>query len=97
MGEKTVDRLGCSCDGLKTVHHSHSISLGVLFSLSIPKLGEGNYGTVYRGRDLQTGEFVAMKLMRPRHSPGQDGEDALSASTIREISSKNVAHFTLLP
>ena len=45
------------------------------------KLGEGTYGIVYKCRDLQTGEIVAMKKIRLEKE-----DDGVPSTAIREIS-----------
>ena len=44
-------------------------------------LGEGTYGVVYKGRDRQTGRFVAMKKIKLE----TEGE-GISSTTLREVS-----------
>lgn len=44
-------------------------------------IGKGAYGVVYKGRDLKTGQFVAMKMIRI-----QNTEEGMPMSAIREIS-----------
>ncbi|KAJ2358658.1 Cyclin-dependent kinase catalytic subunit, partial [Coemansia sp. RSA 2618] len=49
--------------------------------LKLDKVGEGTYGVVYKARDLQSGETVAMKKIR------LDAEDeGVPSTSIREIS-----------
>ncbi|XP_034828001.1 cyclin-dependent kinase 1 [Maniola hyperantus] len=49
--------------------------------LKIEKIGEGTYGVVYKGKNKQTGQFVAMKKIR------LDSEDeGIPSTAIREIS-----------
>jgi len=45
------------------------------------KLGEGTYGIVYKCRDLQTGEIVALKKIRLEKE-----DDGVPSTAIREIS-----------
>lgn len=44
------------------------------------KLGEGTYGVVYKGRDIRTKRFVALKNIRL-----DNGEDGMPGTSIREI------------
>lgn len=44
------------------------------------RLGEGSYGTVYRGKDLKTGEVVALKKVRIHNE-----KDGFPKSSIREV------------
>jgi serine/threonine protein kinase len=44
------------------------------------KLGEGTYGTVYKGRNMRTGETIAVKVMKL----GSD-EEGVPATAIREV------------
>ncbi|XP_071941872.1 cyclin-dependent kinase 4-like [Antedon mediterranea] len=46
----------------------------------IEKIGTGAYGTVYRGRDKDTGDVVALKRIRI-----QGAEEGMPMSTLREI------------
>ncbi|KAK4988018.1 negative regulator of the PHO system [Elasticomyces elasticus] len=46
----------------------------------LEKLGEGTYATVYKGRNRQTGEFVALKEIH------LDAEEGTPSTAIREIS-----------
>ncbi|KAJ2218827.1 Cyclin-dependent kinase catalytic subunit, partial [Coemansia sp. RSA 485] len=49
--------------------------------LKLDKVGEGTYGVVYKARDMQTGETVAMKKIR------LEGDDeGVPSTAIREIS-----------
>ncbi|XP_045770226.1 cyclin-dependent kinase 1 [Maniola jurtina] len=49
--------------------------------VKIEKIGEGTYGVVYKGKNKQTGQFVAMKKIR------LDSEDeGIPSTAIREIS-----------
>lgn len=45
------------------------------------KLGEGTYGIVYKCRDLQTGQIVALKKIRLEKE-----DDGVPSTAIREIS-----------
>ena len=45
------------------------------------KLGEGTYGVVYKCKDLQTGEIVALKKIRLEKE-----DDGVPSTAIREIS-----------
>ena len=44
-------------------------------------LGEGTYGVVYKGRDRQTGRFVAMKKIKL-----ETEEEGIPSTTLREVS-----------
>ncbi|KAK5017005.1 negative regulator of the PHO system, partial [Cryomyces antarcticus] len=46
----------------------------------LEKLGEGTYATVFKGRNRQTGEFVALKEIH------LDSEEGTPSTAIREIS-----------
>jgi len=47
----------------------------------LQKLGEGTYGVVYKGKDVKTGEFVAIKRIKLDHS-----DEGVPATTLREVS-----------
>ncbi len=47
----------------------------------IEKLGEGTYGIVYKCKDLQTNEIVALKKIRLEKE-----DDGVPSTAIREIS-----------
>lgn len=49
------------------------------------KIGEGAYGVVYKARDALSNKLVAIKKMGVKDSK-EDGEDGISATTLREIS-----------
>jgi len=52
------------------------------------KLGEGTYGVVYKAKNLQTGEIVAIKKIRLEKE-----DDGVPSTAIREISLlKNLKH-----
>jgi len=56
----------------------------------IEKIGEGTYGEVYRGRDIQTGQIIAMKKIRLLDAE----EEGVPSTTLREISLlKELSHF----
>lgn len=57
----------------------------------LEKLGEGTYATVYKGRNHQTGEMVALKEIR------LDTEEGIPSTAIREISlMKELKHENVL-
>jgi serine/threonine protein kinase len=45
------------------------------------KLGEGTYGTVYKAKDRNTGEIVALKKIKLEHA-----DEGIPSTAIREIS-----------
>ena len=49
--------------------------------LKIEKIGEGTYGVVYKGRNRQTGQLVALKKIRLTSE-----EEGVPSTAIREIS-----------
>lgn len=49
--------------------------------LKIEKIGEGTYGVVYKGKNRETGNYVAMKKIRV-----ESEEEGLPSTAIREIS-----------
>ena len=52
------------------------------------KLGEGTYGVVYKAKNLETGEIVAIKKIRLEKE-----DDGVPSTAIREISLlKNLRH-----
>lgn len=54
----------------------------------LEKLGEGTYGVVYKAKNLQTGEIVAIKKIRLEKE-----DDGVPSTAIREISLlKNLKH-----
>lgn len=54
----------------------------------LDKLGEGTYGVVYKAKNLQTGEIVAIKKIRLEKE-----DDGVPSTAIREISLlKNLKH-----
>lgn len=54
----------------------------------LDKLGEGTYGVVYRAKNMQTGEIVAIKKIRLEKE-----DDGVPSTAIREISLlKNLKH-----
>jgi cyclin-dependent kinase 2 len=54
----------------------------------LEKLGEGTYGVVYKARNTETGEFVAIKKIRLEKE-----DDGVPSTAIREISLlKNLKH-----
>ncbi|CAB1353860.1 unnamed protein product [Coregonus sp. 'balchen'] len=46
----------------------------------VAEIGGGAYGTVYKARDLESGQFVALKSVRV-----QTDQDGLPISTVREV------------
>ena len=46
-------------------------------------LGKGSYGTVYRAIDLETGEVVAIKLMKLRVKSKEHAEEIPEVKTLR--------------
>lgn len=54
----------------------------------LDKLGEGTYGVVYKAKNLETGEIVAIKKIRLEKE-----DDGVPSTAIREISLlKNLKH-----
>ena len=47
----------------------------------IEKVGEGTYGTVFKGKNLKTGEIVAMKKIKL-----ESEDEGVPSTAIREIS-----------
>ena len=47
----------------------------------ISKIGEGTYGVVYKAKDLQTSEIVALKKIRL-----ENPDEGVPSTAIREIS-----------
>lgn len=46
----------------------------------VAEIGGGAYGTVYKARDKDSGQFVALKSVRV-----QTNQDGLPLSTVREV------------
>ncbi|TBU05913.1 cyclin-dependent kinase, partial [Hamiltosporidium magnivora] len=58
----------------------------------IEKIGEGTYGVVYKAKDKNTGEIVALKKIR-----FENENDGVPSTTIREISIlKTLKHSTII-
>ena len=56
--------------------------------IKMEKLGEGTYGVVFKGKNKQTGEIVAIKKIRLEKE-----DDGVPSTAIREISLlKNLKH-----
>ncbi|CAD8056911.1 unnamed protein product [Paramecium sonneborni] len=59
----------------------------------LEKIGEGTYGLVYKARDNQTGDIVALKKIRMDHE-----DEGVPSTAIREISLlKEVQHPNIVP
>jgi cyclin-dependent kinase 2 len=59
----------------------------------IDKIGEGTYGVVYKARDLDCGDMVAMKRIRFQHE-----DEGIPSTAIREISLlKTLKHPNIVP
>ncbi|CAK85489.1 unnamed protein product (macronuclear) [Paramecium tetraurelia] len=59
----------------------------------LEKIGEGTYGLVYKAKDNQTGEIVALKKIRMDHE-----DEGVPSTAIREISLlKEVQHPNIVP
>jgi len=57
----------------------------------LSKVGEGNYGVVYKARDVVSGEIVAMKKIRlEREDEGVPGTAIREISLLRELSHPNI-------
>jgi len=58
----------------------------------IDKIGEGTYGIVYKGEDLKTGQFVAMKKIRL-----ESEDEGIPSTAVREISMlKELRHASIV-
>lgn len=59
----------------------------------IDRVGEGTYGVVYKARDLENGDTVAMKRIRFQHE-----DEGIPSTAIREISLlKTLKHPNIVP
>jgi cyclin-dependent kinase 2 len=59
----------------------------------LERIGEGTYGVVYKARDLDCGDMVAMKRIRFQHE-----DEGIPSTAIREISLlKTLKHPNIVP
>eukprot|EP01061_Rhynchopus_euleeides_P047930 TRINITY_DN992_c0_g1_i1.p1 TRINITY_DN992_c0_g1~~TRINITY_DN992_c0_g1_i1.p1 ORF type:complete len:313 (+),score=131.37 TRINITY_DN992_c0_g1_i1:256-1194(+) len=61
--------------------HAAAATTGMSRYLKQEKIGEGTYGTVYKAKDKQTGELVALKCIRLDNE-----EEGVTCTAIREVS-----------
>jgi cyclin-dependent kinase 2 len=62
--------------------------------LRLDKIGEGTYGVVYKAKDMQTGEFVALKKIRlEQEDEGVPSTAIREISILKELRHKNIVLF----
>lgn len=71
---------------VRNKHKTLTASTGVCEHVSdryekVGRVGEGTYGVVYKARDKQTGEYVALKRCIPHH----ESSDGFPLTTLREL------------
>eukprot|EP01064_Diplonema_japonicum_P018387 TRINITY_DN2707_c0_g1_i1.p1 TRINITY_DN2707_c0_g1~~TRINITY_DN2707_c0_g1_i1.p1 ORF type:complete len:330 (+),score=72.56 TRINITY_DN2707_c0_g1_i1:56-991(+) len=62
-------------------HPATSGGVGISRYQKLDKIGEGTYGTVYKAKDKQTGDLVALKCIRLDNE-----EEGVTCTAIREVS-----------
>ena len=81
-----VKRSPSSSSNTKKRSSSSAVSTGVCEHVSdryekVGRVGEGTYGIVYKARDKQTGDYVALKRCIPHH----ESSDGFPLTTLREL------------
>ena len=63
----------------------------------LEKVGEGTYGVVYKARDVQTGQIVALKKIRlETEDEGVPSTAIREISLLKELKHPNIVRFVLL-
>lgn len=82
-----LDSSSCLINFIKAFAYYLSLSLSMAMAHGtsiqyepVAEIGGGAYGTVYKARDIESGQFVALKSVRV-----QTDQNGLPVSTVREV------------